>query len=58
MQTMLQSLRVDSPRLAACAVIPANAGIQKPGWMSPAYHTPGQAFKSGMTQNTPLLAAG
>ena len=29
----IESLRVHSPRLAACAVIPADAGIQKPDWM-------------------------
>ena len=29
----LESLCVHSPRLAACAVIPADAGIQKPDWM-------------------------
>ena len=29
----IESLWVHSPRLAACAVIPADAGIQKPDWM-------------------------
>jgi hypothetical protein len=28
-----ESLRVHSPRLAACAVIPADARIQKADWM-------------------------
>ncbi len=31
--SLIESLRVHSPRLAACAVIPADAGIQKPDWM-------------------------
>jgi hypothetical protein len=30
---LIESLWVHSPRLAACAVIPADAGIQKPDWM-------------------------
>jgi hypothetical protein len=30
---IFESVRVHSARLAACAVIPADAGIQKPDWM-------------------------
>jgi hypothetical protein len=41
----LESLWVHFPRLAACAVIPADAGIQKPDWRPPAYHMPGQAYQ-------------
>ena len=41
----IESLRVHSPRLAACAVIPADAGIQKSDWMPPAYYMPGQAYQ-------------
>jgi hypothetical protein len=38
-------------------VIPAKAGIQKPGWMPPD-QVRGRLIKSGMTDNAPLLAAG
>jgi hypothetical protein len=48
---------VDSRRLAACAVIPADAGIQKPDWMPPD-QVRGRLIKSGMTHKTPPLAAG
>ena len=45
------------PAPAACAVIPADAGIQKPDWM-PRIRSGAGLIKSGMTQNTPPLAAG
>jgi hypothetical protein len=46
-----------SPQLAACGVIPANAGIQKPDWMRPD-QVRDRLIKSGMTQNTPASCGG
>jgi hypothetical protein len=51
-------LWVHSPRLAACAVIPADAGIQKPDWMPPAYHMPGQAYQVRHDAEYPAACGG
>jgi hypothetical protein len=58
------SLRVHSPQLAACGVIPANAGIQKPDWMPPdqslpwnvSIQGPGQAYQVRHDAQYPLAA--